>query len=126
METIAIFALIIALLALIKILVILVKPKVWSNLVKIVWSSSNAMMIICFLLASIVFYYLIQELSIIQIMAVVLFIALLGGMSVAVYSKEIVSLANKMLNDRKFLSKGWLAVLIWLVLISWTLKEILM
>lgn len=126
MEIIAVFALIISMLALIKILVILIKPKAWLNLVKSIWSVPMLAMLACLVGGAVVFYYLIQELSIVQIMAVVLFVALLGGTSVAVYSKEIVSLAGKMLNDRKFLRKGWLAIIIWLVLILWTLKAILL
>ena len=83
MEIITVFALIIALLALVKILVILVKPKVWLNLVKSIWSVPMLTMIVCLILAAIVFYYLIQELTIIQIMATTLFIALLAGMTFA-------------------------------------------
>lgn len=126
METIAIFALIVSIVVLIKILVILVKPRAWYNLTKSIWKAPSLMMIICLILAAIVFYYLIQIMAIIQIMAVVLFVALLSGMSVAIYSKELVGLAQKMLSDRKFLAKGWLPILIWLALILWTLKEILM
>ena len=126
METIAVFALIISLLALIKILVILVKPRAWYNLVKKVWSAPNIVMIICLILAAIVFYYLIQELSIVQIMAAVLFIALLYAMTFAIYSKEVVVLARKMLNDRKFMRKAWLPIIIWVILVLWTLKTILL
>lgn len=126
METITIFALIIALLALVKILVILIKPKVWTEVVKSVWRAPGFMMVVCLILAAVVLYYLIQDISIVQIMAVFLFVALLGGMTVAVYSKEVVSLAGKMLNDRKFMKKAWLPVIIWLVLILWALKEILL
>ncbi len=126
METITTFALIIAVIALVKILVILVKPKAWYGVVKSVWKAPALMMIVCLILAAIVFYYLIQELSIVQIMATMLFLALLYGMTFAVYSKETIVWAQKMLNDRKFLAKGWLPILIWLALILWALKEILM
>ena len=126
METIAIFALIMATLALVKILIILVKPRAWYNLVKAVWKAPTIVMLICLILAAMVFYSLLQELSLVQIMAVVLFVALLGGVTAAVYSKEVVSLAGKMLNDRKFMRKAWLPIIIWLILVLWALKEILL
>lgn len=126
MDTITIFALIISSLALTKILVILVKPKAWLNLVKGIWKAPALMMIVCLILAAIVFYYLIQSITIVQIMATMLFLALLYGMTFAVHSKETLVWAQKMLNDRKFMRRVWLPVLIWLVLVLWALKEILL
>ncbi|MBI2630365.1 hypothetical protein HYW76_04655 [Candidatus Pacearchaeota archaeon] len=126
METLTIFALIVSLLILIKIIVILIKPKAWYNLAKTIWSAPTLVMIVCLVLSAIVLFYLIQTVTIIEIMAVMLFLALLSGMTMAVYSREILDFAGKLLKDRKFMKKAWLAIIIWLVLILWALKEILM
>jgi len=124
MDTIGIFALILAVVALVKIVTIVIKPKAWFNLVEKVWKAPNLMMLVCLVLAAFVFYNLIQELTIVQIFAVILFVALLGGMSIASYSTELIALGSKMLKDRSIIRKAWISILVWLFLVLWALKEL--
>ncbi|MFH1711085.1 MAG: hypothetical protein ABH840_02120 [Nanoarchaeota archaeon] len=125
MDTIGIFALIFAVVALVKIVTILIKPRAWFNLADKIWKAPNLMMLVCLVLAAFVFYYLIQELTIVQIFAVTLFVALLGGVSIASYSKELIALSSKMLKDRSAVKKAWISIIVWLVLVLWALKELL-
>jgi len=125
MDAIGIFALVVAVVALVKIVTILIKPIAWYRLAEKIWRAPNVVMVACLVLGGIVFYSLIQELTIVEIFAVILFVALLGGISVASYHEEFIGLASKMLRDRKFLRKAWISIIVWLFLILWALKEIL-
>ncbi|MBU3912993.1 MAG: hypothetical protein KKB21_00815 [Nanoarchaeota archaeon] len=125
MDAIGIFALVVAVVALVKILTIIIKPRAWFNLAERIWRAPTLAMVICIILAAVVFYNLIQELTIVQIFAVILFVALLSGVSVASYHNEMISMASKILKDRNFVKRSWISLVIWLVLILWALKELL-
>ncbi len=119
------FALIIAVLAAIKIIVILVKPSSWMKVVKTVYMSPILTTIISLILAALVLNYLLAEVTIVQIFAVMLFAALLGAISVSAYSKEVISMASKMLKDKTIVKRAWLAILVWIALIIWVLYVLL-
>ena len=125
MDAIGIFALVAAVAALVKILTIIIKPKAWLNLTEKIWRAPNIVMIVCLVLAAFVFYNLIQELTMVEIFAVMLFVALLGGVSIGSYHKEFIGVASKMLKDRKSLRKAWISLVVWLFLALWALKELL-
>lgn len=125
MTLIEIMALIIVILGAVKIIVILIKPRSWAKVVNLVYEKPAVTMIVALLLAMIVLKYLLTELTIVQIFAVMLFLALLMAVGVASYAKETTSLANKLLKDRHVLKKGWLAILIWIILMIWVLYELL-
>lgn len=126
MTPIEIFAFIAAIAGAVKILVLLIKPKVWlDSVVKKVYKIPVLTAVISLALSLAVLYYLLEELTITQIFAVMLFIALLAAISIAAYSKEMVSLAEKLTRDKKPLKKAWLAILIWIVLIIWVLYTLL-
>ena len=127
MTPIEIIALIFAILAAIKIIVILVKPKVWvDSVVKKVWINPLITGTICLILAAIVLYYLIDGgMTIIQIFAVMGFVALLAGIGIAAYAKEVVGCAEKLLKQG-IVKKSWLQLIIWIILTIWALKELLL
>ena len=78
MIPIEIIALIIAVIAAIKIITILIQPKVWANVVETIYANPIATAIIALLLAIVVLKYLLVELTIVQIFAVMAIIVLLG------------------------------------------------
>jgi len=127
MTPIEIIALIVAILIAIKIVIILVKPKAWvDSVVKKVWVNPLVIGITCLILAAIVLYYLIQGgMTIIQIFAVMGFVALLGGLGVAVYASEVIGFAEKLLKQG-IVKKSWLQLIIWIALTIWALKELLL
>jgi hypothetical protein len=127
MTPIEIMALIILVVATIKILIILVNPKTWVGVIDRVWASPALMMIVSLILAAISLYYLLQEgITIVQIFAVMLFMSFLIAIGVSVYVKEILSMSKKLLKDRSIIKRSWLYLLIWIVLIVWGFKELLM
>ena len=74
-------------------------------------------------LAIIVLYFLLQELTIVQIMGAIVFGALLAGVCFAVYAKEMVPMAMKVFRAGAF-KKSWMPMLIWVILAVWTLIKI--
>ena len=102
----------------IKLLVILINKKVWMDYVVKPIYSSKLTSIIFAVLAGIILYYLLQELSIVQIVASVAFSALLMGTIFAAYSKEMLKFAEDIFRKR-FSAWIWLYSLVWLALMIW-------
>jgi hypothetical protein len=119
-------AFIFAAIALIKILVVLIKPKAWMPVVEFFYSKPVVTMIVSLVLAGFTFWYILKELTIVQIFATMVFTALLAMVTVSIYSKEVISVARKMLKDRNFLYRAWVPIVIWVILIVWVLKELFM
>ena len=120
-------ALILIVVSAVKIITILVNPGAWNaNVVKKVWANSNLAMIVSLILAAIVLYYLLQGgLTIVQILAVTLFVALLMAAGAAAYKKELIAMADKMLKDKAMIKKSWIYIIVWVVLLAWGVKVLL-
>lgn len=118
-------ALIFIIAAAIKTIVILVNPKSWAEVVKKVWANPMLTSIISFVLAVISLYYLIwiESMTIVQILAVTGFVALLMAVGIGAYSHEAVSMATKMLK-KGILKKAWFYTIIWIVLLAWGVYEL--
>jgi len=115
-----VMALIVLLVVSIKIVVILIKPNAWVNFTTKVWAKPKLLMIVSLILAALSLMYLIGAgVTIVHIFATMLFIALLGAVGVAIYSKEVVSLAQKLMKDKTIIKKSWLYIAIWIALIIW-------
>jgi len=82
---------------------------------------------ISLILAAASLYYLIQGgITIIQIFAVLLFLTFLMASGIAIYKKEVIKLADKLMKDKKIIKKSWLYILIWIALIIWGAKTLFM
>lgn len=126
MTPIGIIALILIIVSAIKIIVILVNPKSWADLVKKIWVNPMVTSIVSLILAAIVLYYLIQSgLTIVQILAVTAFVALLMAVGIGIYANEVISMATKMLK-KGILKRAWLYTLIWIILLIWGAYELFM
>lgn len=80
--------------------------------------------IIALLVAALSLYYLLQELTIVQILATMFFTASLMVMGAISYSEEIRKMANSLLKNRNIIKKSWLAILVWLIILVWGLFEL--
>jgi hypothetical protein len=118
------FVLVFVIIAIIKILVCSFKPKAWLDLIKGLYKNGVVLFIVELILAAVLFYYLLMELSVVTIMAVIVLGALLTGMGFAVYSKEVIGFAGKIFKSKTMLNKAWLPILIWLALSIWVLVEL--
>ena len=99
---------------------ILISRNSWAGFAEWVYSKSKMLMVVEVILIGIVLYYLLQELSIVQIMACIVLGALLTGMVFSAYGKELMPSMLKLLKIDA-LKKAWIPILVWFVLIIWTL-----
>ena len=114
-------ALIFAALGLIKMIVILVNKKSWWPIAKGVYGNPGVTSVVVLVLAAIVFWFLIQELTIVQIIAAAAFTSLLIAMGFMSYSKELLPVIEKIF--KKGFSGGWMwaQIIIWVILLVWVL-----
>ncbi len=120
MTPIEIMALILAIVVIVKIVVLLVKPKAWMNIVKPLYRKPAILGIASLILAALSLNYLLKELTIIQIAAAMLFTALLAAITLASYSREVLEFAEKLI-DENVVKKAWLSIVIWIALAGWIL-----
>ena len=119
MTPVQIMALIVAVLGAIKLLVILVDPKIWlKNVVKPIYKTPMLASVLGLIIAGVSLYYLNQVMSIVDIFAVMLFFMGIMLMSFGVMAKEMVALADKALK-KGILTKFWLPLIIWILLLIW-------
>ena len=120
-------ALILIIVSFIKLITIAVRPSAWfDNVVKKVYGSgSKTVSWVMLVLALIVLYYLLQDgITIVQILAVTLFVVLIIGMGFVTVSGEFLTLADNLYKDRNILKRFWLSTLVWVILLVWGIKEI--
>ncbi len=121
MTPIELMAFFVAALGLLKMLVIMVNPKNWMPVVKGVYGNAAIAQLVGLALGGLSLWYLLQELSIVHIFAVMFFFMMIMLVTVTSYSKEMMGLANKLLKDPNALKRAWLGCVIWLALTIWVL-----
>lgn len=124
MTPLEIMALIIAVLGLVKLVMILIRPKAWSSVVQKVYANPTMITIGALIGVAVTLYYLLQELSIIQIFAAMLFFTFLFMLGIAPYSSLLQDIIQKLLRDRNAVRKSWVLIAIWAVLLIWVLYAI--
>lgn|SRR3989344_7722472 len=127
MTPVEIMALAVIVLSIIKLIVILINPRAWIRGVGgKLYTSSVATVTICFILATIGLYYLLQEITIIQFFAAILVVWLIMVIAVAPFGKIFLSGAESVYSNKKAVwKKSWLSIIIWLALLIWAVKELL-
>ena len=117
--SLGIIALILLALAVVKILVLLIKPQAWMGFAKSLYKNKFLFQLICFVLALVVLYYLTQSLTIIQIFAAIAFVALFLGIGLTDASSHLVPIYEKQIKDKTLWKKNWFYMLLWLALMVW-------
>jgi len=120
LETIALILIVIIL---VKLIIVILNRNAWLKFTHKIYNKPIPTTIILAALGILVLYYLVQELSIVQIMAVLAFSSLIFALGFLQYPKEMHKLSTKLL--KKKFSPGIIAyILIWLALIIWAAIEI--
>ena len=115
---IEIIALVVIVFALVKMLVLLVKPKAWMSFARGIYKKPAVTSLIALILAGVVLYFLVQGgMTIIQILAVTGFVALLLAVGLAPEVPYLLKKYSGMINSGKLWQKYWLYTLIWLALV---------
>lgn len=112
-----------SLLGLIKLAVIITRRKRWLPVIEEVYGHSTLFSWVFLILAIWIFYILLQELTIVQIMAVMAFTALLMAIAFMHYSREIIKLAKKIVTT-EITGWLWIYILIWVAMMIWALWSI--
>lgn len=106
-------------LAAVKLAVVLVSPKVWVGFMKRVYAVPPVTSAIALVLAALVLYLLLLSgLSIVQVLAVTVFVSLLLVAGGAPFAKQLIGwLETQSLTT--ILRTQWLYVVIWVALLAW-------
>lgn len=128
MTAIEVIALILIVISVIKLIVIAVNPKAWygpaNPLVK-AFSNNASAIVFSLVIGAVVLFYLLTELSIVQIFAATAFAFAFLMLMLAPYMKEIMeTVVGDAETGKHFLTKHWLSIVIWIVLIVWVVWEI--
>jgi len=120
-----IIALILIVGGLIKIAVLLVNPKSYMNFTKGIYSKPKAISALALVFAAIVLYYLIQSgITIVDILAVTAFVALLVLFGMAKEVGPVIKHFEVIIKKGNLWEDYWLYILIWVVLMLWGIKEL--
>lgn len=123
-ETIALIFIIVSLT---KIIYILINPNSWNTrIVKKVWGNPHATSFTSLILSLVILFYLLKELTIIQIIATAGFVGMLVLYGFSIFSKDMIQLTNKFYKNRDIVKKASIYIILWLILLLWGLKEIVL
>jgi TRAP-type C4-dicarboxylate transport system permease large subunit len=122
MNATEIIALILAIAIIVKfIMLYAMKPAWFKGWMNKVFNKSGLMTVLMLLIVLVLGYFLLLDLSIVQLFAAGFFGMAVFGMFIVAYPKAYLSLANEALGDKK---KMWLASLIMIILALWVLYAI--
>lgn len=122
MTIIEIFAIILAVLTLAKIITCLINPRAWMKLVEPLFKNPGVTTTVYLILVVVTGYYVLQSVSIVEIGAVMLFFVFLVGIGLMPYSETLFKLRDEVIE--KGVKKAWLAVIIWLAFALWLLYAV--
>lgn len=117
--SIEIIALVLIVVVAIKMLVLLVKPKAWMNFAKAIYKKKAVAVMIGLVLGGVVLYYLIQELTIVQILAVIAFMAALFMIGLSGSASDLIKKYEGQIKRGKLWKENWFYTLLWIALIVW-------
>ncbi len=124
MTPIEVMALIFVLLGIAKLVAVFVSPRSWLKVVRIVYKIPWITAIVALVLVFVTLGYLLIELTIVQVFAVMLFVCFLMMLGWAPLSKEMIEFKER-LATRTNLKRLWLAIAVWIILLVWALYTIL-
>lgn len=128
MSAIDVLVVIVSVLILVKVSVILLAgPKVWIKVPQFLMKYKQVTVLVYSLGVLVSGYYLLTELTVVQVMAAVLFSSLLLGVSLVPYYDTILKTSQKTLPDRKsVLKQFWMQLIFWVFLAILALWNIFM
>ena len=122
MTSIEILATIFAVLVIVKLTVVTAKPALWMRWAGAMLKNELVATLIYLVLAVIVGYFILAELTVVQVAAVTLWVSMLGGIGLVPYSKILLKSRDELLSVG--MRKAWLAILIWAVFAIWVLYAV--
>jgi len=106
-------------LACVKLLVVFVDAKLWLRFVKRIYARPAITSLVALLLAAVVLYLLLRSgLTIVQVLAVTVFVALLLVVGIAPYARALFDWLETQ-SLPAMLRQQWLYIVIWVLLMAW-------
>ena len=124
MTPVEIMALIMVLGGVVKTIFFFQNPKSLTGMINSLSKNSLVVTLVSFALAVVVLRYLLQEVNMVEIFAVMLFLSLLIMMAVGPFFAHLAPFYQKMLQDKKLLQKTWPLIVVWFFLSAWVLYHI--
>ena len=125
MTAIEIIAVIFAVLVLIKMAFVLTVPMKWMKFGKWALKKSWITTLVYLGLITWVGYYILLDMTVVQVAAVTMLVALLGGLGFIPYSSEFMKMGEKMLkNKENMIKKNLLVIIIWIYFAIWVLVSV--
>ena len=121
MTPVDIIALILTVIIFVKLIVLAIRKEAWMKIPKMLFAKPMISMIISFVLASVVLYYLLMEITIVQIFASMLLFAFLMLATMTAYPEILQSMVKIVMKEKNLIAKAWLPSLIWVLLTLWVL-----
>ena len=121
-STIEWFALVLAVIVIVKLVVISINAKSWMRFSKNLFVKPWLTTTVSLVLALVVLYYLLVELTIVQIFATMLFLTLLMASSMTHLAKDLYKTVGKNLQVK--IKDMWLSIIIWFILSIWVLIQL--
>lgn len=122
MTPVEIIALVGALIVPIKIIVILRGQNIWFETVtKRYWKNATSTTLLSLLAVAVLLFFLLKELTIVQIWAAAVFGMALVSLALAPFSKYMISVERKWFAETKVLRTGWVPAVVWVALVVWVL-----
>lgn len=124
-NTLEILAIILIAVAIIKVATIIINPRAWYNMVEKIYIVPELVSIVGLFLSIVVLYFLVNAgISIIEILAVCLFVLLLMLTGMANYVDEIMGWVRE--QDIAYMVKRlWIYIFVWVALIVWGIQALL-
>lgn len=119
-----IIALIVIIASAIKMVMLVINPKGWMNMAKGIYSKPFIVRFVALVLAAIVLYYLLMEITIVQIIATTAFVALLVLIGLAAEVEPLIKKYEALIKKGKLWKEYWFYALIWILLMVWALVEL--
>lgn len=122
--TLEILALILIAVTVIKLVILSINPQLWYSFIGGIYSKPPIASLVAFILAMVVLYFLlVSGVTIVEILAVCLFIALLIAVGLSKYMDKLIPWVKEK-NIVFILKEVWLYTLVWLLLLAWGVGEI--
>ncbi|MEX0920117.1 MAG: hypothetical protein WDZ69_00870 [Candidatus Pacearchaeota archaeon] len=117
-----IIALVFAVIVALKLIVLSIRPMAWYDSVAKKFLGHNELKtVFSVILGAIILYYLLTELTIVQVFAAFAFVWVLMVIWFQTYSKEIGVFVKKAYQDKNMIKRNWLSLIIWAALVVWVL-----
>ena len=119
LNSIEILAAIIIIIAIVKISLLILNPKIWMSLIEKIYTKPAVITVLGFLLTLLVLYFIINSgVSIIVVLAVCLFVSLLMITGLATFADEIIAWIKSQ-DITGVIKRLWLYSAMWIFLIIW-------